>query len=96
MTVAIASVGPTHVHVVSMVSHASCAAVGLSSIGLDRSSLLASGLPQHSINSLYRSLAAHAGVLGHWQQVPAAVYIIAEPLCNLCNKIAFSTCALQQ
>jgi hypothetical protein len=33
----------------------------LSGLGLDRSALLGSGLQQHSINSLYRSLAARAG-----------------------------------
>ncbi|WIA16687.1 hypothetical protein OEZ85_013345 [Tetradesmus obliquus] len=34
----------------------------LSGLGLDRAALLGSGLQQHSINSLYRSLAARAGV----------------------------------
>jgi hypothetical protein len=36
-------------------------AQSLSSLGLDRAALLAAGLPQHAINSLYRALAAHAG-----------------------------------
>jgi hypothetical protein len=33
----------------------------LGQLGLSRDALLAAGLPQHTINALYRSMAAHAG-----------------------------------
>eukprot|EP00878_Enallax_costatus_P031867 GHUV01034925.1.p1 GENE.GHUV01034925.1~~GHUV01034925.1.p1 ORF type:complete len:734 (+),score=313.23 GHUV01034925.1:1495-3696(+) len=36
------------------------AQTGLTNLGLDRAALLARSVPQHSINALYRSMAAHA------------------------------------
>lgn len=36
-------------------------ATSLQQLGLDRGALLSAGLPQHTINALYRAMAAHAG-----------------------------------
>lgn len=33
-------------------------------LGISREALLAAGLPQHTINALYRAMAAHAGTAG--------------------------------
>jgi hypothetical protein len=42
-------------------SPAGTAADSLGQLGLSRDALLAAGLPQHTINALYRAMAAHAG-----------------------------------
>lgn len=45
----------------------------LSRLGLSRDALLSAGLPQHTINALYRAMAAHAG---GW---PVASQVVAQP-----------------